>query len=65
MPSLDLVIYKMGGKDGQWNPDLTRIAQPADSFGTHTEPAPPPKNGAYETYSIPRILEMVCEATVH
>jgi CubicO group peptidase (beta-lactamase class C family) len=64
VPSLDLVIYKMGGKDGQWNPDLTRLPQPADNFGTHTNPPTPPKNGAYETYSIPRILEMVCEATV-
>lgn len=64
VPSLDLVIYKMGGKDGQWSPDLTRLSQPADNFGTHTNPPTPPKNGAYETYSIPRILEMVCEATV-
>ena len=37
---------------------------PADSFGTHTTPPPPPKNGAYETYSIPRILEMVCQSVV-
>jgi CubicO group peptidase (beta-lactamase class C family) len=64
VPSLDLVIYKMGGKDGQWNPELTRIPQPADSFGTHTNPPTPPKNGSYETYSIARILEMVCQATV-
>jgi hypothetical protein len=59
-----LVIYKLGGKDGQWNPDLTRIPQPPDSFGTHTTPPTPPKNGAYENYSIPRILEMVCQATI-
>ena len=64
VPSLDLVIYKLGGKDGQWNPDLTRIPQPPDSFGTHTSPSAPPKNGAYETYSIPRILEMVCHAAL-
>ena len=64
VPSLDLVIYKMGGKDGQWSPDLTRIPQPADNFGTHTNPPTPPKNGSYETYSIARILEMVCQATV-
>lgn len=62
VPSLDLVIYKLGGNDGQWNPELTRIPQPPDSFGTHTDPAPAPKNGAYENYSIPRILEMVCHA---
>jgi CubicO group peptidase (beta-lactamase class C family) len=64
VPSLDLVIYKLGGKDGQWNPDLTRLPQPTDSFGTHTTPPVAPKNGAYENYSIPRILELVCGATV-
>ena len=64
VPSLDLVIYKLGGKDGQWNPDLTRLPQPPDDFGVHTSPAPTPKNGSYETYSIPRILELVCGATV-
>ena len=64
VPSLDLVIYKLGGKDGQWNPDLTRLPQPADNFGTHTNPPVAPKNGAYENYSIPRILELVCGATL-
>jgi CubicO group peptidase (beta-lactamase class C family) len=64
VPSLDLVIYKLGGKDGQWNPDLTRIPQPPDSFGTHSTLPTPPKNGSYENYSIPRILEMVCQATI-
>ena len=64
VPSLDLVIYKMGGKDGQWSPELTRLLQPADNFGTHTNPPTPPKNGAYENYSIPRILELACGATV-
>jgi len=64
VPSLDLVIYKLGGKDGQWNPDLTRIPQPPDDFGVHTSPGPTPKNGSYETYSIPRILELVCGATI-
>jgi len=64
VPSLDLVIYKLGGKDGQWNPDLTRIPQPPEDFGVHTSPGPTPKNGSYETYSIPRILELVCGATI-
>ena len=64
VPSLDLVIYKLGGKDGQWNPDLTRLPQPPDDFGVHTSPGPTPKNGSYETYSIPRILELVCGATI-
>jgi CubicO group peptidase (beta-lactamase class C family) len=29
VPSLDLVIYKMGGKDGQYDPSLTGLPQPA------------------------------------
>jgi CubicO group peptidase (beta-lactamase class C family) len=64
VPSLDLVIYKLGGKDGQWSPDLTRIPQPPDSFGTQSSAPAHPKNGGYENYSIPRILEMVCQATL-
>ncbi len=28
MPSLDLVIYKLGGKDAQYDPTLTGIPQP-------------------------------------
>ncbi len=28
VPSLDLVIYKLGGKDGQYDPALTRLPQP-------------------------------------
>jgi len=64
VPSLDLVIYKLGGSDGQWNPDLTRLPQPADQHGVRGEPFATPKNGAYENYSIPRILEMVCGAVV-
>jgi CubicO group peptidase (beta-lactamase class C family) len=62
VPSLDLVVYKLGGSDGQWNPDLTRLPQPADKHGVRGEYVAPPKNGAYEGYSIPRILELVCAA---
>ena len=29
VPSLDLVIYKLGGKDGQYDPALTGLPQPA------------------------------------
>jgi len=31
VPSLDLVIYKLGGKDGQYDPALTGLPQPAQS----------------------------------
>lgn len=64
VPSLDLVVYKLGGSDGQWNPDLTRLPQAADQHGVRGEPVATPKNGAYETYSIPRVLELVCGAVV-
>ncbi len=30
VPSLDIVIYKLGGKDGQYDPALTGIPQPFD-----------------------------------
>jgi hypothetical protein len=29
VPSLDLVIYKMGGNDGQYAPELTGLPQPS------------------------------------
>jgi hypothetical protein len=29
VPSLDLVIYKMGGNNGQYDPTLTDVPQPA------------------------------------
>lgn len=62
VPSLDLVIYRLGGSDGQWNPDLTRIPQSQDNFGTHTNPVILPKNGFNEGASERRILEMICAA---
>jgi CubicO group peptidase (beta-lactamase class C family) len=31
VPSLDVVIYKMGGKDGQYDPTFTKIPQPEPS----------------------------------
>jgi CubicO group peptidase (beta-lactamase class C family) len=62
VPSLDLVIYRLGGSDGQWNPDLTRLPQPPDSFGIHTDPIVLPKNGFNEGASERRILEMICAA---
>jgi hypothetical protein len=31
VPSLDLVIYKMGGNNGQYDPTLTDVAQPEPS----------------------------------
>lgn len=62
VPSLDLVIYKLGGNNGQWNPALTRLPVLADNRSARSTLAAPPKNGAYENYSIPRVLELVCAA---
>lgn len=64
VPSLDLVIYKLGGKTGQYDPTLTRIPQPkADT--SRDAWAPILGNGFREgsgASSLPRILEMVCAA---
>ncbi len=41
VPSLDLVIYKLGGKDGQYDPSLTGIPQPEpDRSRDHWQPIP-------------------------
>ncbi|MEY5026034.1 MAG: hypothetical protein RLZZ244_1562, partial [Verrucomicrobiota bacterium] len=62
VPSLDLVIYKLGGSDGQWNPALTGLPETPDSFGTHIPQPTYPKNGAFEAANDRRVLEMVCAA---
>lgn len=68
VPSLDLVIYKMGGNHGQYDPALTRVPQPPG--GTDRDdwkplqgtPFQEPSNGG--DGGIRRVLEMVCAATV-
>ena len=64
VPSLDLVIYKLGGKTGQYDPTLTRIPQPKpDTSRDSWEPFP--GSGFMEgsgSYSLNRILEAVCAA---
>jgi alkanesulfonate monooxygenase SsuD/methylene tetrahydromethanopterin reductase-like flavin-dependent oxidoreductase (luciferase family) len=42
VPSLDLVIYKLGGKDGQYEPALTGLPQPAfaDKSRENWQPIP-------------------------
>lgn len=64
VPSLDLVIYKLGGKTGQYDPTLTLIPQPkADTSRDNWEAFPGSAfmegSGAS---SLNRILEMVCAA---
>lgn len=62
VPSLDLVVYKLGGKDQQYDEALTRIPQPpatSDRSGWQ----PPVANGFTDaSISLGRILEMACAA---
>jgi len=64
VPSLDLVIYKLGGKDFQYEPSLTGIPQPAMSHERDNwQPTP---GGSFHEGSLGgglwRVLEMVCAA---
>ena len=64
VPSLDLVIYKLGGKDGQYDPKLTRIPQPEQKHDRDNW-QPIPGNAFMEgsgAASLGRVLEMVCAA---
>ncbi len=67
VPSLDLVIYKLGGNNGQYDPDLTRLPQPSnvDHSRDHWQPIP---RGPFNEGSLGgddglrRVLEMVSAA---
>ncbi len=64
IPSLDLVIYKLGGKDNQYDPSLTLIPQPEQKHDRDTW-QPIPSNGfqdGSQAATLGRILEMVCAA---
>ena len=66
VPSLDLVIYKLGGKDGQYDEKLTRIPQPP-STSDRSSWQPTPGTGFNEgslqgNNGLWRVLEMVCAA---
>jgi CubicO group peptidase (beta-lactamase class C family) len=68
VPSLDLVIYKMGGNNGQYDPTFTRIPQPEPSKARDEwkplarTPFQEGSNGGDD--GIRRVLEMVCAAVV-
>ncbi|MEI6712941.1 MAG: serine hydrolase [Verrucomicrobiota bacterium] len=64
VPSLNLVIYKMGGTDGQYNPELTGLPQEPDNFGVHTKQPVIPKSGFFEGASDRRVLEYVCASII-
>ena len=64
VPSLDLVIYKMGGNNGQYDPSLTGLPQPKPNTSRdHWKPIP---RGPFHEGSLGgddglrRVLEMVC-----
>lgn len=66
VPSMDLVIYKLGGSTGQYDPTFTTIPQPTPN--THRDDWKPiPANAFHEGslggQSLWRVLEMVCAAT--
>jgi hypothetical protein len=68
VPSLDLVIYKMGGNNGQYDPTLTRLPQPKpnrDRDDWKPIPGTPFQEGSRGgDDGIRRVLEMVCAAVV-
>jgi CubicO group peptidase (beta-lactamase class C family) len=68
VPSLDLVLYKMGGSGGQYDPALTGLPQPApDTSRDDWKPIPrtPFHDGSLGGEDgLRRVLEMVCAAVV-
>jgi CubicO group peptidase (beta-lactamase class C family) len=65
VPSLDVVIYKLGGKDNQYDPTLTGIPQPPQSHARDNRPpAPraPYTKGNSGGNALWRVLELVSAA---
>ncbi len=67
VPSLDMVIYKLGGNDAQYNPDLTGLPQPFTYDGSRDNWRPIPKTPFNEGSmggddGLRRVLEMVSAA---
>lgn len=69
VPSLDLVIYKMGGNNGQYDPTLTDVPQPREVDHSRDDWKPIPRTPFNEGSlggddGLRRVLEMVCAAVV-
>ncbi len=66
VPSLDLVIYKLGGNNGQYEPALTGLPQPAPDHARDNwkpQPRTPFNEGSLGgDDGIRRVLELVCAA---
>ncbi len=69
VPSLDIVIYKLGGRDSQYNPELTGLPQPFEYDGSRsnwtTIPRTPFNEGSMGgDDGLRRVLEMVSAAVM-
>jgi CubicO group peptidase (beta-lactamase class C family) len=69
VPSLDIVIYKLGGRDNQYDPALTGIPQPFDYDGSRDNWTPIPRTPFNEGSmggddGLRRVLEMVSAAVM-
>ncbi len=69
VPSLDLVIYKLGGKDGQYDPAMTGLPQPEFKDHSRDNWQPIPRTGFNEGSlggddGLRRVLELVSQAVV-
>lgn len=67
VPSLDIVIYKLGGKDNQYDPALTGLPQPFNYDGSRNDWQPIPRTPFNEGSlggddGLRRVLEMVSAA---
>ena len=67
VPSLDLVIYKMGGNNGQYDPTLTDVPQPKDVDTSRDDWKPMARTPFHEGSlggddGLRRVLEMVVAA---
>jgi CubicO group peptidase (beta-lactamase class C family) len=67
VPSLDLVIYKLGGNNGQYDPALTGLPQPFEYDGSRDNWKPIPRTPFHEGSmggddGLRRVLEMVSAA---
>jgi CubicO group peptidase (beta-lactamase class C family) len=67
VPSMDLVIYKMGGNNGQYDPTLTDVPQPKDVDTSRDDWKPIPRTPFHEGSlggddGLRRVLEMVVAA---
>ena len=67
VPSLDLVIYKMGGNNGQYDPTLTGVPQPTEVDHSRDDWKPVPRTPFHEGSlggddGLRRVLEMVSAA---